>query len=71
MRPEIAAKVAGSAGNFTASKGADQMMDAKLKAQFAKSFPDAAMRDIKWYPAVPPGIEDIEGKVLDRVKAAS
>jgi spermidine/putrescine transport system substrate-binding protein len=71
MRPEIAAKVAASAGNFTASKGADQMMDAKLKAQFAASFPDAAMRNIKWYPAVPPGIEDIEGKVLDRVKAAS
>jgi spermidine/putrescine transport system substrate-binding protein len=71
MRPEIAAKVAGSAGNFTASKGADQMMDAKLKAQFAKSFPDEAMRNIKWYPAVPPGIEDIEGKVLDRVKAAN
>jgi spermidine/putrescine transport system substrate-binding protein len=71
MRPEIAAKVATSAGNFTASKGADQLMDAKLKAQFAASFPDAAMRNIKWYPAVPPGIEDIEGKVLDRVKAAN
>ena len=39
MRPEIAAKVAASAGNFTASKGADQLMDAKLKAQFAASFP--------------------------------
>jgi len=71
MRPEIAAKVAASAGNFTASKGADQLMDAKLKAQFAASFPEAAMRNIKWYPAVPPGIEDIEGKVLDRVKAAN
>ena len=71
MRPEIAAKVATSAGNFTASKGADAHMDAKLKAQFAKSFPEAALRNIKWYPAVPPGIEDIEGKVLDRVKAAN
>ena len=70
MRPEIAAKVAASAGNFTASKGADQLMDAKLKAQFAKSFPEAALKNIKWYPAVPPGIEEIEGKVLDRVKAA-
>jgi spermidine/putrescine transport system substrate-binding protein len=70
MRPEIAAKVAASAGNFTAAKGADQLMDAKLKAQFAKSFPEAALKNVKWYPAVPPGIEDIEGKVLDRVKAA-
>jgi len=71
MRPEIAARVARSAGNFTASRGADQLMDAKLKAQFAQSFPEAAMKNIKWYPAVPPGIEDIEGKVLDRVKAAN
>jgi spermidine/putrescine transport system substrate-binding protein len=71
MRPEIAARVAKSAGNFTASNGADQLMDAKLKAQFAQSFPEALLKNIKWYPAVPPGIEDIEGKVLDRVKAAN
>ena len=45
-------------------------MDPKLKAQFATSFPETIMKNIKWYPAVPPGIEDIEGKVLDRVKAA-
>ena len=70
MRPEIAAKVASSAGNFTASKGADQMMDPVLKKQFADSFPEAALNNIKWYPAVPAGIEDIEGRVLDRVKAA-
>ena len=71
MRPEIAAKVAASAGNFTASKGADELMDPKLKAQFAKSFSGDALKNVKWYPAVPPGIEDIEGKVLDRVKAAN
>ncbi len=66
MRPEIAAKVAASAGNFTASKGADKLTQAKLKAQFAKSFPQAAIDNIKWYPAVPAGIEEIEGKVLDQ-----
>ncbi len=71
MRPEIAAKVAGSAGNFTASKGADKLMDAKLKAQFAASFPPAALSNVKWYPAVPAGLEEIEGRVLDRIKAAN
>jgi len=70
MRPEVAAKVAGSAGNFTASNGADKLMDPVLKAQFADSFPAAALKNVKWYPAVPAGIEDIEGRVLDRVKAA-
>jgi spermidine/putrescine transport system substrate-binding protein len=71
MRPEIAAKVATAAGNFTASKGADQLMDAVLKAQFAASFSDTALKNVKWYPAVPTGIEEIEGRVLDRIKAAN
>ncbi|MBC7706692.1 MAG: extracellular solute-binding protein [Rhodoferax sp.] len=70
MRPEIAARVAASAGNFTASQGADQWMDAKPKAQFAASYSTAAIDNIKWYPAVPSGLDDIEGLVLERVKAA-
>jgi spermidine/putrescine transport system substrate-binding protein len=71
MRPEIAATVATSAGNFSASKGAEQFMELKLKQQFAASFPEAALKGIHWYPAVPAGIEEIEGRVLDRVKAAN
>ena len=42
MRPEIAAKVGKSIGNFTAAKGADELMDPRLKAQFAESFPEGA-----------------------------
>jgi spermidine/putrescine transport system substrate-binding protein len=71
MRPEIAAKVARSAGNFTASTGANDLMDAWLKVQYAQSFPEAVVKNIKWYPAVPAGIEDIEGRVLDRIKASN
>jgi len=71
MRPEIAAKITHAVGSFTASKGADQLADAKLKAQFAASLPEAAIKNIKWYPAIPPGLEEIEGRVLDRVKAAN
>ena len=69
MRPDIAAKIAKSIGNFTASKGAEQLMDPKFKAQFAESFPDG-FKNIKWYPAIPPGLEEIEGRILDRIKAA-
>lgn len=71
MKPEIAAKVAATAGNFTASNGADKLMQGKLKDQFAESFPKAAIDSIRWYPAVPAGIEEIEGKILDRLKAGS
>jgi spermidine/putrescine transport system substrate-binding protein len=70
MRPENAVKVAKSIGNFTAARGADQLMDARIRAQFAETFPDG-LKNIKWYPAIPPGLEEIEGAVLDRVKAAN
>ncbi|WP_245417870.1 extracellular solute-binding protein [Cohaesibacter celericrescens] len=70
MQPEIAAMITASAGNFTASKGADAFAEEKLKAQFQTSFPAADLDNIKWYPPVPAGLETIEGKVLDRVKAA-
>ncbi|MHA1545932.1 MAG: extracellular solute-binding protein [Alphaproteobacteria bacterium] len=71
MQPKIAAMITASAGNFTASKGADAFAEDALKKRFQASFPPSAIDNIKWYPPVPPGLEDIEGKVLDRVKAAS
>jgi spermidine/putrescine transport system substrate-binding protein len=45
-------------------------MDPKFKAQFAESFPQG-FKNIKWYPAIPPGLEEIEGRILDRIKAAN
>ncbi len=70
MRPAEAAKIAKAIGNFTASKGADALMDPRFKKQFADSFPDG-FKNVKWYPAIPPGLEEIEGRVLDRIKAAN
>ena len=45
-------------------------MDPRVKAQFAESFPDG-LKDALWYPAIPPGLEEIEGRILDRIKAAN
>jgi spermidine/putrescine transport system substrate-binding protein len=71
MRPEIAAMITTSAGNFTASKGGDEGVDAELKARYQASFPQEAIDNIKWYPTVPANLETLEGAVLDRVKAAN
>lgn len=54
----------------TASKGATQFLDAEIKANFERCFPLAAIANVKWYPPVPAKLEGIEGKILDRVKAA-
>jgi spermidine/putrescine transport system substrate-binding protein len=69
MRPDIAARIAKAIGNFTAAQGAEKLTDPVLRAQFAASFPNG-FRNIKWYPAIPPGLEEIEGRILDRIKAA-
>ncbi|RKF16394.1 extracellular solute-binding protein [Roseovarius spongiae] len=70
MQPEVAAMITESAGNFTASKGADEYASDTLKAQYQGSFSPEAVDNIKWYPPVPAGLEAIEGGILDRVKAA-
>ncbi len=71
MRPENAARVIKSVGNFSAAKDTAAFVDPRLKAQFTAAFPDSALKNIHWYPAIPPGLEEIEGKVLDRIKAAN
>ncbi|HEX4153185.1 MAG TPA: extracellular solute-binding protein [Steroidobacteraceae bacterium] len=70
MRPENAARVIKSVGNFSAAKGTAPFVDPHLKAQFVASFPQSAFENIHWYPAIPPGLEEIDGRVLDRIKAA-
>ena len=70
MQPEIAAKIVASAGNFTASQGADRFVDPTLSKLYRASFPAKDLDNIKWYPAVPAGLEEIEGNILDKVRAA-
>ncbi|TYB89915.1 extracellular solute-binding protein [Oceaniovalibus sp. ACAM 378] len=70
MQPEIAAMVTESAGNFTASKGADEFVNDTLKAQYQASFPPEAVDNIRWYPPVPATLERIEGEALDRIQSA-
>ncbi|GAA3950637.1 extracellular solute-binding protein [Allohahella marinimesophila] len=70
MQPKIAAQITEAAGNFTASEGADEFVNETLKQQYQDSFSKDDVDNIKWYPPVPAGLEEMEGKVLDRVKAA-
>ena len=71
MRPENAARVIKSVGNFSAAKDTAPLVDPRLKAQFTAAFPESALKNVHWYPAIPSGLEEIEGKVLDRIKAAN
>jgi spermidine/putrescine transport system substrate-binding protein len=70
MRPDIAARITRSVGNFSAAKGIETLVDPTLRAQYNASFPEGAFKNIHWYPTIPSGLEEIEGRVLDRIKAA-
>jgi spermidine/putrescine transport system substrate-binding protein len=71
MRPENAARIIKSVGSFSAAANTASLVDPRLKAQFAAAFPNDDLKGIHWYPAIPPGLEELEGRVLDRVKAAN
>ena len=71
MRPENAAVFTNMEKYGTASKGAIQLCDPAVKANFTRSFSDADIDNIKWYPPVPAKLEEMEGKILDKVKASN
>lgn len=71
MRPDIAAMITNTAGNFSAAVDGDAGVSADLKARYQGSFDQAAIDNIKWYPPVPAGLEALEGAALDRINAAN
>ena len=70
LKPENAAVFTNMEKYGTASKGAKQFLDADVRANFERSFTEADIDNIKWYPPVPAQLEEMEGKILDKVKAA-
>jgi spermidine/putrescine transport system substrate-binding protein len=71
MRPDVAAMITNTAGNFTAAVDGDAAVSDDLKARYQASFDQAAIDNIKWYPPVPAGLETLEGATLDRINAAN
>jgi spermidine/putrescine transport system substrate-binding protein len=70
LKPENAAAFTNMEKYGTASKGSIQLTNVDIRGNFERCFPQAAIDNIKWYPPVPAKLEAIEGKILDKVKAA-
>ena len=70
LNPENAAAFTNMEKYGTASKGSIQLTNVDIRGNFERCFPQAAVDNIKWYPPVPAKLEEIEGKILDKVKAA-
>ena len=70
LKPENAALFTNAEKYGTASKNSVQYLNADVRGNFERCFPMSAIANIKWYPPVPAKLEEIEGKILDKVKAA-
>ena len=70
LKAENAAVFTNAEKYGTASAGATKLLDAKVRANFERTFPQKDIDNIKWYPPVPAKLEAIEGMILDKVKAA-
>ncbi len=70
MEPKNAAYFTNQSGYGSASKGTAKYLKKEIRENFERSFTKADIDNIKWYPPVPAGLESIEGRILDHIKAA-
>jgi len=70
LRPENAALFTNKEKFGTASKDATKFMDPDIKANFERCFPPEVMAHMNWYPVVPPGLEGMEAKTLEKIRIA-
>lgn len=70
LRPENAAAFTNVENYGTASKDAVKFLNKEAADNFSRCFTPEVMANMNWYPTVPAGLEEMEGKVMDRIKAA-
>ena len=71
MQPDIVPLVSGSTGAIAAVNGGVDLMPEDKRAAVKAAFDDAAIANLKFFANIPPGIEDMEGKTLEKIKAAT
>ena len=70
LRPENAAVLTNKVNYMTASNGASKYYEKEAKENFERWFPPEVLAKVHWHRAVPEGIEEMEGKTMDKVRAA-
>ena len=71
LKPDIVKLMSDSTGAISAVKGGVDLLPDDKKAAVKIAFDDKAMANLKFFANIPAGLEDIEGKALERIKAAS
>ena len=71
MRPDIVPLMSASTGSISAVKGGLELLPDNLKTVVTAAFTEEDLGKLKFFANIPPGIEDMEGKTLERIQAAN
>ena len=71
LRPENVTAMSASSGAIASVKGAKDLLPEDKKAAVNAAFTDEDIANLKFFANIPPGVEDMEGKALERIKAAT
>lgn len=61
----------GNSGAVSAVKGGVELMPDDKREAIKAAFTDEEIANLKFFANIPPGVEDMEGKTLERIKAAT
>ena len=71
LMPENVKIMSASTGAIAAINGGKDLLPADKKAAVNAAFSDADINNLKFFANIPPGVEDMEGKTLEKIKAAT
>jgi len=71
MQPEIVTLMSASTGAVSAAKNGGDLLPEDKKAAVAAAFTPADIENLKFFANIPAGVEDMEGKTLEKIKAAT
>jgi spermidine/putrescine transport system substrate-binding protein len=71
LEPENVTIMSGSTGAIASVKGGLDLLPADKKDAVNAAFTADDIANLKFFANIPPGVEDMEGKTLERIKAAT
>ncbi len=71
MSPEIIPLMGAKSGAITAVSGGIKLMPGDKQKAMSVAWTDEQIANLKFFANIPPGVEDLEGKALEKIKAAT
>ncbi len=71
LQPEIVTMMSDSSGAISAVNGGIELLPPDKKAAVQAAFTPEDIENLKFFANIPPGVEDMEGKTLEKIKAAT